>query len=66
MTAPPDGWLERRTYRLVLRAEPGCRVPDGVALRLLLKVLLRSYGLRCLGVWDVDGEADGAGDEAHE
>jgi hypothetical protein len=37
---------ERPTYLLELRAEPG--VDAVLALRALLKVTLRRYGLRCI------------------
>ena len=51
------GWVSRvlqgaivtecPTFRLTLRAPPD-GVPDGEALRRLLKELLRRFGLRCL------------------
>jgi hypothetical protein len=49
MRAPPPS--PRPTFRLLLRAERGV---DGVrALRSLLKVMLRRFGLRCISVEEV-------------
>ena len=43
--AKPEG---RPTYHLIVRAEP--RVDEVRALRALLKMMLRRFGLRCLSV----------------
>jgi hypothetical protein len=48
--------VRRATYLLTVRAEPG--VDEVHALRALLKVMLRTYGLRCVGITPRDGETN--------
>src|SRR6185312_10705777 len=47
-----------------LRPSPTCKVPDAIALRKLLKVLLRTFGLVAIDVREVAGHAAAAGDRA--
>ncbi len=44
-------------YTIQLRPAPHCQVPDEVALRRLLKALLRSYGLVAVDVREVGDTA---------
>ena len=48
---------DRPTYIIAVTPEPSARIPDAVALRRLLKVLLRSYGMRCTSVTQGDQTA---------
>jgi hypothetical protein len=53
--AATDDAPARPTYRLVLRAMPG--VDAERALRALVKIARRKFGLKCTGVEEVPGEA---------
>jgi len=52
--------IERPTYLLALRPAPSCRIPDAIALRKVLKILLRSFGLRCIAVSEAPPPAPAA------
>lgn len=41
--------MSNRTYKIVLRAQPQS-VDPGARLQRLLKLALRSFGFRCIGV----------------
>ncbi|HEY8747776.1 MAG TPA: hypothetical protein VIM11_07370 [Tepidisphaeraceae bacterium] len=48
-------------YTIQLRPAPSCRVPDDVALRKVLKALLRQYGLVAVDVREIAADVtDGA------
>lgn len=48
MAEPKRKRADRAAYRLVVRAEPN--VDEIRALRHLLKVMLRQFGIRCLSI----------------
>jgi hypothetical protein len=50
-------------FRIQVRSNPTCRIPDEVNLRRLLKLLLRSYGLVCVDVAEVNPDALDAADK---
>ncbi|HEY8747507.1 MAG TPA: hypothetical protein VIM11_06020 [Tepidisphaeraceae bacterium] len=37
-------------YSIQIRTTPDSRIPDAIGLRKVLKVLLRTYGLRCVSI----------------
>jgi hypothetical protein len=49
---------DRRTFIVHLTPEPDCTVPIK-ALRELLKRALRTWGLRCVALSEVNGVAEG-------
>jgi hypothetical protein len=50
---------EHKTYVLILRPDPTCRVPDIIGLRRLLKCLLRNFGLVAVDVREVGATTHG-------
>jgi hypothetical protein len=53
---PPIPAKERPTFTLELRPEPG--VDPVLALRALLKVTLRRFGLRCISAHESSAEEE--------
>ena len=51
MSGPAPKARERPLYRLLLRPEP--RIDAERALRALLKLALRRFGLRCISIEEV-------------